>query len=96
MKHTGTIIIAACLAFCMAQLPGFNVPPEKPVTVEPVHVPYFNEGQILEPSYACSDTLVVVDAEGLNRDMGAIEQGLIEATDGEIDSVLHLYCTIKK
>lgn len=63
--------------------------------VQPVKVGYFKPGQILFPDYACSDTLIVNDAEGLNYAMGFIEQGIIDGTDGDIDSILHTYCRIK-
>jgi len=76
----------------MAQLPGFNCPP---TTTQPEKIEYFKPGQVLYPDYACTDTLIVMDADGLNRDIKAIEQGLIDATDDEIDSILHLYCIIK-
>lgn len=53
---------------------------------------YFNVGDTLYPDYACSDTLIVINAKGLNRDMALIEQGMIYASDSSIDSVIHLYC----
>jgi hypothetical protein len=53
-------------------------------------IEYFKEGEILLPDYACSDTLIVIDAAGLNKGMA-----LIDGTDGEIDSVLHIHCKIK-
>lgn len=64
-------------------------------TKEPVPVEYFKVGQILFPDYVCPDTLIVVDADGLNKGMGAIEQGIIDGTDGDIDSILHSNCKIK-
>jgi hypothetical protein len=67
---------------------------EKPVRKQPVSVEYFKAGDILYPDYACPDTLVVVNADKLNKDMALIEQGIIDATDGEIDSVLHLSCEL--
>lgn len=62
---------------------------------KPVYVEYFKAGDILAPDYAISDTLVVVDAYNLNIKMGEIEQGKIDATDGEIANVFYQYCTIK-
>lgn len=56
------------------------------------YVEYFKQGDTIYPSYVCQDTMVVVDAEGFNRDMGKIEQGLIDGTDGDLDSLQHLYC----
>lgn len=55
----------------------------------------FKTGDILLPDYACSDTLIVQDATGLNKDIALIEQGIIDATDSVIDSTLHIYCTVK-
>lgn len=50
----------------------------------------FKNGQILYPDYACSDTLIIVDADRLNK---AFEIGNL-GTDSEIDSVLHLYTSL--
>jgi hypothetical protein len=47
----------------------------------------FKAGEIVGPDYAHDDTLIVVDADKLNT---AIYN--CEGTDGEIDSILHLYC----
>ncbi len=58
-----------------------------------VSVQYHNVGDTLLPSYVCNDTMIVVDAVGFNRDMGLVEQGIIDATDSELDSLTHLYCT---
>jgi hypothetical protein len=46
----------------------------------------YNYGEILYPSYACNDTMIVTNAEQLTEAME-----LIEGTDGEIDSIIHLY-----
>lgn len=59
---------------------------------QPVHVEYFKAGDILEPDYAIPERLIVVDATGLNKDMALIEQGIIEATDGEIAAVFYKHC----
>ena len=56
---------------------------------QPVSVEYFKDGQILLPDYACPDTLIVTNADQLNEGMALIEQGIIDATDDQIDSVLH-------
>ena len=61
----------------------------------PVNVEYFKKGDVLLPDYACSDTMIVVDAIGLNKDIALIEQGIIESSDSEIDSTFHLYCSVK-
>lgn len=73
---------------------------EEPVSIEylkqlPVPVEYFKQGQILLPDYACPDTLIVVDADGLNKGMALVEQGIIDATDYQIDSILHTHCKLK-
>ncbi|MES2287748.1 MAG: hypothetical protein V4547_18805 [Bacteroidota bacterium] len=65
---------------------------QEPTIKEPVSIEYFKVGQILMPDYACPDTLIVRDAIGLNNGMALIEQGFIDATDYEIDSVLHTHC----
>lgn len=62
---------------------------------QPETVGYFNQGQILLPDMACPDTLIVIDAIGLNKGMALIEQGFIDASDYQIDSILHTHCVIK-
>lgn len=62
---------------------------------KPVSVEYYKQGDTLFPSYACADTLIVVDAKGLNKDWGFIEQSFINVGDEGIDSVLHEHCRIK-
>lgn len=63
--------------------------------VKPVYVEYFKNGQVLLPDYAVSDTLIVVDAEGLNKAMAMEEQGINDYGDSEIDSIFHHYSKIK-
>jgi hypothetical protein len=60
----------------------------------PVSIEYFKKDQVLMPSYACPDTLIVVNAKRLNNGMAYIEQGFIDATDGQIDSILHSNCKL--
>ena len=66
---------------------------------EPVYVEYFKQGQILMPDIVCADTLIVTNADGLNKAMGLIEQGIQAQTndfgDYQYDSTFHQYCTIK-
>lgn len=62
---------------------------------QPAQVEYFKTGDILPPDMVCSDTLVVVDAAGLNVGFGLVEQGVIDATDYQIDSIFHVHCKIK-
>jgi len=61
----------------------------------PVKVEYFKAGDTLLPDYVCPDTLIVRDADGLNKGMALVEQGYIDATDYQIDSILHTHCAIK-
>jgi len=58
--------------------------------IQPVQ--YFTSGQILPPSYACPDSLIVTDFRGLNRGIAYIEQGILDAGDYQIDSVFHTFC----
>ena len=61
----------------------------------PVAVEYFKQGDTLLPDYACPDTLIVIDAAGLNKAIAPIEQGFEDATDGNISAVMYQYCIIK-
>ena len=95
MKKAVLIICAGCfLASCSPQYGCYPSKRSKDYA-KVVPVEYFKQGQLLEPDYACPDTLIVKDAVGLNKAMGLIEQGVIDATDYEIDSVLHAYCEVK-
>lgn len=49
----------------------------------------FKAGEIIPPDYAHDDTLVVIDAPGLNA---AIEQ--CDGSDGDIWGALHRHCAI--
>lgn len=67
---------------------------EKQPEKQPASIEYFKQGQILLPDYACNDTLIVRDADGLNKAIAYVEQyndTLVE-TDSEIDSLFHVYC----
>ncbi len=86
MKKLLTVLLILCS--CKNEI---NPIPEK----LPVEVKYFNEGDTLYPDYACQDTLIVIDAKGLNKAMELIEQGIIEGTDESLDSTFHCYCRIK-
>ena len=46
----------------------------------------FKTGDIILPDYAHSDTLQVLDGNKLNIAIDSV------SSDGEIDSVLHIYC----
>ena len=41
------------------------------------------------PDYACIDTLIILDADNLNRDMTALMKDATKGTDSDIDNVLH-------
>lgn len=66
----------------------------EPQIKKPVKVGYFRSGDLLLPDYACPDTLIVTDGEGLSNAIALIEQGIIEATDYAIDSTIHNYAVI--
>lgn len=68
----------------------------KPAKPGPVSVEYFKQGDTLLPDYACPDTLIVIDAAGLNKAIAPIEQGFEDATDGNIAAVMYQYCIIKQ
>lgn len=61
---------------------------EKIPVARPEH---FQNAQVLLPDYAHTDTLIVIDAQGLNA---AIET-LQPRTDGEISDLLYTYCKTK-
>lgn len=52
----------------------------------------FKQGQIILPSYAVNDTLVVVNAKELNKKWSEV----MPATDVEISEVIFKYCKILK
>lgn len=54
---------------------------------------FFKNGQVLLPDYSCTDTLIVVDADGLNNAIDC-ESDFVEG-DAGIDSLFHVYCVIK-
>ena len=84
------LIIIACLLFCFANsCNDENKPVKQTVSLE-----YFKQGQILLPDYACTDTLVVIDADGLNKAFAPIEQGIAGDNFGDMqyDSLFHVYC----
>ena len=91
MKQTNKTLILLTLIFLAIIIFSFASCENKK---EPVNVEYYKAGDILYPSYACPDTLIVVNAIGLNKGMGLIEQGIIDATDWDIDSVLHSNCKL--
>jgi hypothetical protein len=55
----------------------------------PIKTQKFSNWQVLLPDYAHADTLIVVNADSLNAIFSREDA---PATDGEIDSLLHLYC----
>ena len=91
-------ILALCLAGCSEPKEAPKFYPLEQMAIEadkaaqPENVEYFKNGQIINPDYAIPETLIVINAAALNYDMGRIEQGLIEATDGEISTVFYKHC----
>ena len=81
------LIVISVLMLC---IPSDN--PQDGQQLQPVNEQHFTIGQILLPDYACADTLVVVDDDGLNKALDNYEgfEG-----DAACDSVFHQYCTIK-
>lgn len=51
----------------------------------------FHVNDILYPDYACNDTLIVINADELNRVFDGVDLP-VPATDSEIDSTLHQSC----
>jgi hypothetical protein len=66
-----------------------------PIDKAPIDVEYFKDGQILLPNYSCSDTLIVNNAKELNKAVAYIEQGIIDDTDYNMDSLFHAHSTVK-
>lgn len=90
MKHQNAIpyilaaIFLAVIVFSILSCKGENK--------EPVYVEYFKNGQVLLPDYACPDTLIVIDAIGLNKAMAYVEQDIYWGSDADCDSLIHIYC----
>ena len=57
----------------------------------------YHNGQILLPDYACTDTLIVTDASGLNLLMDSIKNCYHDEieTDGDYDSAFNTHCIVK-
>lgn len=62
---------------------------------KPKYIPYFNQGQIFR-DYKNNLTLRVIDAVALNKAMAWDEQGFINYTPRQIDSIFFKYCKIYK
>lgn len=89
MKQRKPSIALLVAVFLQFFLMGCN---DRQEVRKPVYVPYFNVGDTLYPSYACIDTMIVVDAVGFNKAMGYVEQGIVDASDSQLDSLTHVYC----
>jgi len=50
----------------------------------------YHSGQLIYPSYACSDTLIVTDGEAMTKNIADLIKNTELGTDSDIDSVLHL------
>ena len=88
-KTSALILPAAILAVIILFL--FNAKPAQTVK----DVQYFHNGEMLLPDYAITDTLIVIDAASLNKEIGAIEQGIVDGTDGDISEIFYKYCSVK-
>lgn len=55
---------------------------------------YFLSGDTIYPNHVCPDTLIVFDAKGLNKAWALYEQGIIDYSEYQLDSIYHTY-TIK-
>ena len=75
----------AAAALCAIPLLFFKPPGKQ--TIFKQDRANFRNGEVLLPDYVLSDTVVVIDADGLNYAIDSTDVG----TDGEIDSVLDLY-----
>lgn len=51
----------------------------------------YKNGDVIYPDYAISDTLIVLDACGLNKDLKRLKP----STDLEICNVFHRHCGLK-
>lgn len=84
-KPNFSILFLGALIMLTVYLCSCKQPVTHPAPVNStVYVEYFKPGDILLPDYACIDTLIVIDAAGLNKAIAPIEQGLQDATDGFI------------
>lgn len=92
------LAIPFSIALLVNVLPYRSVELNKDLTCEqkkPIYVEYWKTGDTLLPDNICPDTLIVVDAIGLNKAMAYYEQGLDNPTEYALDSTMHVYCTIK-
>lgn len=91
MKETTFFL---CLVFIAGIADNFSDNPEVKQgqkQIKTVYVQYFNNGDTLHPDYVCPDTLIIFDAVGLNNGWALIEQGYIDPTDYDIDSLMHTH-----
>ena len=75
---------------------GLECPILSKTILRPDSIPYYKTGDTLAPDYVLNDTLIVVDAVNLNKNMAWIEQGYINATDSELHSIFYKFCELKK
>lgn len=61
----------------------------KPANYIYIDTPY-QTGEILPPDYACTDSVIVTDGQGLTAAMENLYQSG-GGSDADIDSVIHLY-----
>lgn len=85
MRLIISIILICFTASCSKQI----------TTKQPISISYFNIGDTLLPDYYIVDTLIVVDAVNLNKEIALEEQGIKYNTDREISDLFYKYCRIK-
>lgn len=76
------------LSFLLAIAAGYLVYLYDKQQQDVINIRHFMNGDIL-------DSLIVVDAIGLNEAMAPYEQGLTEYTTAQIDSIFNKYCKHK-
>lgn len=88
-SHIALLIIVSLSSFVLGHVTNCR---EGEKEKKPVYVEYFKAGQVLLPDYACPDTLIVVDAVGLNKAFAYVEQDIGWGSDADCDSLIHQYC----
>lgn len=86
MKTFATLVFAGFIALVIWV---FVTGKHEPKVKQLVYVEYVKQGEIILPDYVCSDTLIVMDAETLNRNLAYYEQDISWGSDCDIDSLLH-------
>jgi hypothetical protein len=61
---------------------------------KPIKIAYYRDGDTLLPQPICPDTLIVIDADKLNDATALVEQGYLDASDYQLDSIFHIHCRL--